>query len=143
MKSIIPVIILLFIAGCTGQQNKNNKSSDKGSSEKNTRNLSLPKKSIILEQGNRVKFWFTHLFTEIQAREEWKQKYSVLITFNTLKMNYLLMAQPSGANSNPNALTSMLIPMLVIMVIFYFFHDPPTGKASKGFAYFSRKSEER
>jgi preprotein translocase subunit YajC len=41
------------------------------------------------------------------------------------------MAQPSGANSNPNALTSMLIPMLVIMVVFYFFMIRPQVKRQK------------
>jgi hypothetical protein len=34
MKPIIPVIVFLFITGYTGQQNKKNKSSGKGLSEK-------------------------------------------------------------------------------------------------------------
>ena len=43
-------------------------------------------------------------------------------------MNYLLMAQPSGAQSNP---FMTFMPLLLIMVIFYFFMIRPQMKRQK------------
>jgi preprotein translocase subunit YajC len=43
-------------------------------------------------------------------------------------MNYLLMAQPNGANPNP---MMTFLPLLVIMLIFYFFMIRPQVKRQK------------
>ncbi len=43
-------------------------------------------------------------------------------------MNYLLMAQPNGANPNP---MMTFLPLLVIMLIFYFFMIRPQVKKQK------------
>lgn len=43
-------------------------------------------------------------------------------------MNFLLMAQPSGTNANP---MMTFLPLLVIMVIFYFFMIRPQVKRQK------------
>jgi len=45
--------------------------------------------------------------------------------------NLLFIAQISGTGSSPNPLTSMLIPMLVIILIFYFFMIRPQVKRQK------------
>jgi preprotein translocase subunit YajC len=43
-------------------------------------------------------------------------------------MNYLLMTQPNGANPNP---MMTFLPLLVIMLIFYFFMIRPQVKRQK------------
>jgi len=48
-------------------------------------------------------------------------------------MNYLLMAQPAGAQSNP---LMTFLPLLVILVIFYFFMIRPQVKRQKELSAF-------
>jgi preprotein translocase subunit YajC len=50
-----------------------------------------------------------------------------------------IIAQSAGTTGTPNPLTSMLIPMLVIIVIFYFFMIRPQMKKQKELRTFRDK----
>ncbi len=56
-------------------------------------------------------------------------------------MNYLLMAQPAqGAQPNP---IMTFLPLILIIVVFYFLHDPSANETAERTSHFSQQPRKR